>query len=57
MPTTEYNALLDLIAAHPGVDREDALETNGSHWVMRQGRFHPDEYDHPLTREWRERDT
>ncbi|MFD1572499.1 hypothetical protein [Halorubrum laminariae] len=34
--------------------REDAVEANGSHWVMRSGRFHPDEYEHPLTGEWRE---
>ena len=34
--------------------REDTLEANGSYWVMRTGRFHPDEYDHPLTGEWRE---
>ena len=84
MPTTEYEALLDLIAAHPGADRDelrelagdddrlsadavddrlddalaraDALEANEHFWVMRTGRFHPDEYDHPLTGEWRDRD-
>lgn len=82
MPPTEYEVLLDLIAAHPGASRreirelagdadnlatdavaellddalahEDALEANGSHWVMRTGRFAPDDYDHPLTGEWRE---
>ena len=83
---SEYDALLDVIAAHPGVSRgelrelagdvdlaidpdavdnllddalarEDVLEANGSHWVMRAGRFHPDEYDHPSTGEWRDRDT
>jgi len=80
---SEYDALLEVIAAHPGASRnelrelagdvdraidpdavddllddalarEDVLEANGSHWVMRTGRFHPDEYDHPLTNEWRD---
>ncbi|PAU80866.1 hypothetical protein CK500_15180 [Halorubrum salipaludis] len=36
--------------------REDALEANEHYWVMRTGRFHPDEYDHPMTGEWRDRD-
>ena len=36
------------------LDREDALEANGSHWVMRTGRFAFDEYDHPPTGEWRD---
>mgnify|MGYP005862047507 CR=1 FL=1 len=82
---SEYDALLDVLATHPGASggelrelagdadraidpnavddllddalaREDALEANGSHWVMRTGRFHPDEYDHPLTGEWRIQD-
>ena len=81
---SEYDALLDLLAAHPGADRdelrelagdgdhldpdavddllddalarEDALEVGDYYWVMRTGRFHPDEYDHPLTGEWRDRD-
>jgi len=80
---SEYDALLDVIAAHPGASRgelrelagdaereidpeavddllntalasEDALEANGSHWVMRTGRFYPTEYDHPITNEWRD---
>ena len=79
---SEYDALLDVIAAHPGASRselrelagdddhpdadvvdehlddaparEDALEANGHYWIMRTGRFHPDEYDHPMTGEWRE---
>jgi hypothetical protein len=78
---SEYDALLDLLAAHPGADRdelrelagdddrldadavdellddalarEDALEVGDHYWVMRTGRFHPDEYDHPMTGEWR----
>ena len=82
---SEYDALLEVIAAHPGASRkelrelagdadrvigsdavdellddalvrEDVLEANGSHWVMRTGRFHPDEYDHPSTGEWRTQD-
>lgn len=80
--TSEYDALLEVIAAHPGASREelrelasdanrldaavvddrlddeltreDALEANGSHWVMRTGRFAFDEYDHPSTGEWRD---
>ena len=36
------------------LDRGDVLEANGSHWVMRTGRFHPDEYDHLSTGEWRD---
>ena len=82
MPTTEYERLLDLIAAHPGASlaelrglagdddrldadavdklvddalaRDDALEANEHYWVMRTGRFHPEEYDHPMTGEWRD---
>ncbi|VTT86240.1 hypothetical protein DM2_2278 [Halorubrum sp. DM2] len=78
---SEYDALLNVIAAHPGASRkelrelagdaeraidpdtvddllddalarEDALEASGSYWVMRTGRFHPDEYGHPITNEW-----
>jgi len=80
---SEYDALLDVLAAHPGASRgelrelaadtehaidldavddllddalarEDAIEANGSHWVMRTGRFASNEYDHPLTGEWRD---
>ena len=80
---SEYDALLDVIAAHPGASREelrelvgdddravapeavdgllndalareDVLEANEHYWVMRAGRFHPDEYDHPSTGEWRD---
>lgn len=32
--------------------REDVLEANDHYWVMRTGRFAPEEYDHPLTGEW-----
>ena len=82
-PMSEYDALLDVLAAHPGasrdelrelvrdddrgvevgsvdgllddaVAREDVVETNGSYWVMRTGRFAFDEYDHPSTGEWRD---
>lgn len=79
---SKYDALLEMIAAHPGASRdelrelardgdrldaedvdarldnalarEDALEANGSHWVMRTGQFAFDEYDHPSTGEWPE---
>ena len=83
---SEYDAVLELIAGHPGASRdelcelsrdrdraldpddvddlvddalarEDALEANGSHWVTRTGRFAPDEYDHPLTGEWRDNES
>ena len=80
--TSEYDALLELIAAHPGASREelrelagdhdrldvdvvdellddalareDALEASGHYWVMRTGRFHPEEYDHQSTGAWRD---
>lgn len=29
MPTTEYDALLDLIAAHPGADRDEIHDLAG----------------------------
>ncbi|MFC5136540.1 MULTISPECIES: hypothetical protein [Haloferacaceae] len=41
---------------HDAIDCEDALEANGSHWVMRTGRFATAVYDHPSTGEWRKQD-
>lgn len=37
------------------IAREDAIEANDHYWVMRTERFAPDEYDHPLSGEWREK--